>query len=111
MSQAGTKTRVNISVDTDMHREAKRRFPVLDLTFSGWVEDQLALFLQATDGMVPYLEAIEAGEADPAQVKAFLRSFLATSTSMLGAQLVELGKATQQIQQLVNEQEGDTHKK
>lgn len=86
------KKRVNFTVDPDLYREAARRFKLMDSSMSAFVEQNLAMFVQLTEPLSPLLDDVEAGTADPAQVKAAMRAFLLHSTALVGGQVQEFGQ-------------------
>lgn len=103
------KARLNLTIDPDIYRASRRAFNVLDMNMSAFVEQQLALFLQILTPFDPVMDQVERGEVDPATLKAAIRAFNASTTGLIGEQLVEFGKATQDLHQL--EQEVNTDKK
>lgn len=105
------KSRLNLTIDPDIYRESRRLFNVLDLNMSGFIETQLAAFLQLTRPLLPLLDAVEDGSADPAEVKLAMRAFMANSQEILGGQLQEFGKATGELSEFVRELEAHTDKK
>lgn len=102
------KERLNVTVDPDIARASKRAFKVLDMSMSGFVEQSLALFLQAIEPFEPVLAQAEKGEVDPATLKAAMRAFTAHGTQLVGSQLVEFGQISQELAELAKE---DTDKK
>jgi hypothetical protein len=86
------KQRINLTVDPDIYREAVRRFKIMDSSISAFLEQNLALFIQMTEPLVPLIEQAESGEVDPAQMKSAMRSFLMHSTAVVGGQVQEFGQ-------------------
>lgn len=74
-----TKTRLNLTIDPDIHREARRVFGAMDMNMSAFVEIQLARFLQTVQPLMPLLDEVERGERDPADAKAAMRIWFAHS--------------------------------
>jgi len=105
------KSRLNLTIDPDIYRESRRLFNVLDLNMSGFVEMQLAAFLQLTRPLIPVLEAVEAGTVDPAELKVAMRSFMANSQEMVGEQLQLFGQASSEGADLIRQLEERTDKK
>lgn len=105
------KERLNVTVDPDIARSARRVFKLLDMNMSGFVEQNLAMFLQVITPFEPVMEQVERGEVDPATLKAAMRAFQASSTGIIGSQLTEFGRATGEIAEFVRELEERTDKK
>lgn len=86
------KKTVTFTVDADIHQEAMRRFRAMDMTLSGFIEQNLAQFLQGTESLLPLIDAVERGEQpSPASVKAAARSFQADSSILVGDSLTTFG--------------------
>lgn len=102
------KERMNVTVDPDIARAARRAFKLLDMNMSGFFEQNLAMFLQVIKPFEPVMDQVERGEVDPATLKAAMRAFQSSSAGMIGSQLVEFGKVTQEIQGVID---ADTDKK
>lgn len=101
------KARLNLTIDPDIYRASRRVFNVMDMNMSGFIETQLALFLQMMQPFESLIEQAEAGEVDPASVKSALRAFNAHGNVMVGEQLVEFGKAQKEIQQFIEQEHTD----
>jgi len=97
------KERLNVTVDPDIARSARRAFRLLDMNMSGFVEQNLAMFLQVIEPFEPVMDEIERGTADPATLKAAMRAFQSSASGLIGSQLVEFGKVSQQINELAGE--------
>jgi hypothetical protein len=80
MARGSRKTRINLSVDPQIHKAAMQRFAALGMSASGFVESQLAFFLQVTEPIVPLLEA-ENSELTP-EIRAAARSFFTRSAAL-----------------------------
>lgn len=105
----GRKARLNLTIDPDIYRDARRVFAALDMNMSGFVEGQLATFLHVFKPFQVVLDQVEAGEVDPAALKIAMRSFTSLTTGFVGEQLIEFGKMTQNINDFT--EEGNTDKK
>jgi antitoxin component of RelBE/YafQ-DinJ toxin-antitoxin module len=68
----GKKARLNLTIDPEIYQAARERFPSLGMSMSGFVEMQLALFLQFTE---PVKEILESPDVTPVKVKTAVRSF------------------------------------
>jgi hypothetical protein len=68
----GKKARLNLTIDPEIYRAARLRFPALGMNMSGFVEQQLAVFLQITE---PMKEILTSPDVPPSEVKAAVRSF------------------------------------
>lgn len=97
------RRRINLTVDNDIHREAMRRFRAMDSSMSAFVEQNLALFIQMTEPLMPMIEQAESGTVDPVQMKTAMRAFLMHSTAVVGGQVQEFG----QIMSEANKEWGD----
>ncbi|WP_299296903.1 hypothetical protein, partial [uncultured Mobiluncus sp.] len=75
------------------------------MNMSGFIEQQLALFLQMVKPFEPLIEQVESGQVDPASVKTALRAFNAHGAVMVGEQLVEFGKLQKEIHELTETEE------
>jgi hypothetical protein len=73
----GKKARLNLTIDPQIYQAARERFPSLGMSMSGFVEMQLALFLQFTE---PVKEILQSPDATPAEVKTAVRSFFNSSS-------------------------------
>lgn len=91
------KARANLTVDPDIYRESMRVFATLDMSMSGFLEQQLALFLQMIAPLRPVMEQVELGKVDPAELKAAMRAFSASGNMVVGEQLAQFGQAQRQI--------------
>lgn len=100
------KARLNLTIDPDIYRAARRRFNVMDLNMSAFIEQQLATFLQLTEPFAPLLDDVEAGKVDPAALKSAVRSFNATGMTLIGEHLATFGQLQQEIQEFT---EGKEH--
>ncbi|MFC4454383.1 hypothetical protein [Deinococcus sonorensis] len=74
-----TKARLNLTIDPDIYREARRVFTAMDMNMSAFVEIQLARFMQTVAPLMPLLEEVERGERDAADAKAAMRIWFAHS--------------------------------
>jgi antitoxin component of RelBE/YafQ-DinJ toxin-antitoxin module len=74
-----TKARLNLTIDPDIHRQARRVFDAMEMNMSAFVEIQLAKFLQTVQPLTPLLEQVAAGERDAADAKAAIRIWFAHS--------------------------------
>ncbi|MBZ9751319.1 type II toxin-antitoxin system CcdA family antitoxin [Deinococcus sp. HMF7604] len=74
-----TKARLNLTIDPDLYREARRVFTAMEMNMSAFVEIQLARFLQTTQPLMPLLDQAERGERDLAEAKAAMRIWFAHS--------------------------------
>lgn len=101
-----TKARLNLTIDPDIYRDARRVFNALDMNMSGYVELSLALFLRAFEPLMPLLDDIEEGRADPAAVKSAMRAFNLSGTQLMADQMVQLAQVQQDIHNLT---EGKEH--
>jgi hypothetical protein len=111
MGSPSKKARLNLTMDHDLYREAKRVFPVLGLNMSAFVEMNLAQFLQLTRPLLPLLDAVEAGEVDPAALKVAMRGFMSNSQVVLGEQLQTFGEVSGEMAEFLRELEVNTDKK
>lgn len=102
------KQRINLTVDPDIYRESVRRFTLMDASMSAFLEQNLAMFIQMTEPLVPLLEQVESGEADPVQMKSAMRAFLLNSTAVVGGQVQQFGQIMSEANK---ELEDDTYKK
>lgn len=91
------KERFNLTCDADLAREARRYFGTLDLNMSAYFEQTLAQFIMTLKPFEPLLEDIEAGKADPAQLKMAVRLFMANASEVVGSNLAEFGRLTQEV--------------
>jgi antitoxin component of RelBE/YafQ-DinJ toxin-antitoxin module len=107
----GRKQRINLTVDPDIYRDAKRLFTALDMNMSQFVELNLAQFLQLTRPMIPVLEEIERGNQDPAELKTALRAFMANGHAAMGTGLQAFGQMTAEVAGFLGELEEATDKK
>ena len=73
------KSRLNLTIDPDIYREARRIFRATDMNMSTFMEIQLAKFLQTIQPLMPLLEQVERGERDAADAKAAIRIWFAHS--------------------------------
>jgi hypothetical protein len=105
----GRKARLNLTIDPDIHRDARRVFSALDMNMSGFIEGQLVTFLQMFRPFESLLDQVEAGTVDPAALKVAMRSFNAVATGFVGEQLVQFSKIAQDIENSI--EEGNTDKK
>lgn len=101
------RERFNLTCDADLAREARRYFPALDLNMSAFFEHCLAQFIMTLRPFDPLLAEIEAGKADPAQLKAAMRLFMAGANELVGSNLAEFGRITAEV----NKELADTDKK
>lgn len=102
-----TKARLNLTIDPDIYRASRRVFNVLDMNMSGFVEMQLAAFLQVIKPFEAVMEQVEAGNVDPAALKAAMRAFNASATGMIGEHLVQFGQITKEIHEFTQEEHTD----
>ncbi len=109
MVTQGRKARLNLTIDPDIYRDARRTFDALDMSMSSFVEGQLATFLQVFKPFEGLLDQVEAGTVDPTALKVAMRSFNSMATGFVGEQLVQFSKITQDIENSI--QEGNTDKK
>ena len=82
MPKQGYKTRLNLTIDPEIYRAAKARFAIADMNMSGFVEDQLVLFLQLTEPLVPLFEAVERGDVQPDLRQAAARNLARRSSTL-----------------------------
>lgn len=86
------KKQVNLTVDPDIYNEAMRRFKAMDMSMSAFFEQNVAQFLQATESLVPLIDAVERGEQpNKAGIKALVRSFQADNSILVGDSLTTFG--------------------
>lgn len=74
-----TKARLNLTIDPDIYREAKRIFSATELNMSTFMEIQLAKFLQDIQPLIPLIDQVESGERNAADAKAAVRIWFAHS--------------------------------
>ncbi len=110
MPRLGKKTRLNLTIDPDIHREAREVFGAMDLNMSSFVEMQLAQFLQMVRPLLPMMEGIQNGNQSPSEIKAAMRVFMAQSQAMMGGKISEFGTLTSEMAELIRE-EVNTDKK
>ncbi len=103
MGGKSNKARLNLTIDPAVYRQARRAFDLMEMNMSGFVEMQLALFLQGIKPFEPLMEDIRAGKADPAAMKVAMRAFSAHANSMVGQQLVQFGQIQTDIAGLTQE--------
>ncbi|THF71671.1 hypothetical protein E7T06_01560 [Deinococcus sp. Arct2-2] len=74
-----TKARLNLTIDPDIYRDARRVFTAMDMNMSSFVELSLSQFMETVRPLMPLLDEVERGEREPADVKAAMRIWLAHS--------------------------------
>lgn len=84
MAPKRTKRRVNLSIDPAIYDEAMKRFRIVDMSVSAFVEAQMALFLQVTEPLAPLFESVDRGETDPVALKAAMRAHFARAAVDVG---------------------------
>ena len=100
----GNKARVNLTVDPDIYREARRVFDVMDLNMSAFLEMNLAQFLNMVRPLTPLLDDMQAGKVDPSEVKSAARAWLSHVQSMVGGELVKFGETTGEVAKMTREE-------
>lgn len=88
-----TKARVNLTVDPDIYREARRVFDTMDLNMSAFLEIQLSMFLQTVQPLMPLLEKAEQGDGNLTDVKAAMRIWFAHSVGQPVAEAYQIASA------------------
>ncbi len=73
------RKQVTISIDEAMHRAMRDRLRSLGMTFSGFIETQVASFLAMTDPLQELMDLPSDVSPAPAQVKAAVRAFSGTT--------------------------------
>jgi hypothetical protein len=103
----GRKARLNLTIDPDIYRSSRRVFNVLDMNMSGFIEQQLATFLQFAGPLEALLKQVEAGDVDPAAYKIAMRALTVSATGLVGEQLVEFGKVASELTKSIEEMDTD----
>lgn len=92
-----------MTVDKDIARQARRFFPVLGMNMSAFFEYSMAQFLQTLAPFEPLLDDIEAGKADPAQLKIAMRAYMANASTVVGEHLADFGRISAEVNQKLEE--------
>jgi hypothetical protein len=79
------KRRINLSIDPAIYAAASKRFQIVDMSISAFVEAQMALFLQMTEPLTPLFDSVDKGETDPVALKAAVRAHFSRATVDVGA--------------------------
>lgn len=78
------KRRVNLTIDPAIYETAAKRFQIVDMSMSAFVEAQMALFLQMTEPLAPLFESVDKGETDPVALKAAMRAHFSRAAVDVG---------------------------
>jgi hypothetical protein len=103
----GRKARLNLTIDPDIYRSSRRVFNALDMNMSGFIEQQLATFLQFAAPLEVLLKQTEGGEIDPGAYKIAMRALTVSATGLVGEQLIEFGRVSSELTKSIEEMDTD----